>query len=57
MVVTALTENQHSTHFLDTTKGIVTLRAFGFIDDDRSKNTLLLDTSQRPAYLLIMIQQ
>ncbi|KAI0388197.1 P-loop containing nucleoside triphosphate hydrolase protein [Xylariaceae sp. FL0594] len=46
-----------STHFLDTTKGIVTLRAFGFIEEDRSKNLALLDTSQRPAYLLIMIQQ
>ncbi|KAI8628802.1 putative ABC multidrug transporter [Xylariaceae sp. FL1651] len=45
------------THFLDTVKGIVTLRAFGFIDENRSKNFHLLDTSQRPAYLLVMIQQ
>ncbi|TGJ82777.1 hypothetical protein E0Z10_g5987 [Xylaria hypoxylon] len=45
------------THFLDTVKGIATLRAFGFIDENRSKNFDLLDTSQRPAYLLIMIQQ
>ncbi|XXG95509.1 hypothetical protein Hte_001773 [Hypoxylon texense] len=45
------------THFLDTTKGIVTLRAFGFTDEDRIKNSYLLDTSQRPAYLLAMIQQ
>ncbi|KAI5922440.1 ABC multidrug transporter [Camillea tinctor] len=44
------------THFLDTTKGIVTLRAFGFMDKDRAKNLHLLDTSQRPAYLLTMIQ-
>ncbi|KAH8666519.1 putative ABC multidrug transporter [Xylariales sp. PMI_506] len=44
------------THFLDTTKGIVTLRASGFIPEDRSKNIQLLDTSQRPAYLLQMIQ-
>lgn len=46
----------HSTHFLDTTKGIVTLRAFGFLENDRAKNIELLDTSQRPAYLLRMIQ-
>ncbi|KAI9148100.1 putative ABC multidrug transporter [Paramyrothecium foliicola] len=45
------------THFLDTTKGIVTLRAFGFINEDKAKNIALLNTSQRPAYLLTMIQQ
>ncbi|KAI0894640.1 ABC multidrug transporter [Annulohypoxylon nitens] len=45
------------THFLDTSKGIVTLRAFGFMSEDRAKNAFLLDTSQRPAYLLTMIQQ
>ncbi|KIX92416.1 uncharacterized protein Z520_11891 [Fonsecaea multimorphosa CBS 102226] len=45
------------THFLDTTKGIVTLRAFGFISNDCAKNMELLDESQRPAYLLFMLQQ
>ncbi|KGO73238.1 ABC transporter, integral membrane type 1 [Penicillium italicum] len=45
------------THFLDTVKGITTLRAFGFIPDDVDKNTRLIDASQRPAYLLLMIQQ
>ncbi|KAI1651140.1 putative ABC multidrug transporter [Daldinia loculata] len=45
------------THFLDTSNGVVTLRAFGFIANDRAKNAYLLDTSQRPAYLLTMIQQ
>ncbi|KAL7621968.1 hypothetical protein AAE478_007469 [Parahypoxylon ruwenzoriense] len=45
------------THFLDTSKGIVTLRAFGFTSEVRAKNYFLLDTSQRPSYLLIMIQQ
>ncbi|KAK2611865.1 hypothetical protein N8I77_005186 [Diaporthe amygdali] len=44
------------THFLDTLKGITTLRAFGFIPDDMQKNVRLIDTSQRPAYLLLMIQ-
>ncbi|KAI0147838.1 ABC multidrug transporter [Xylariaceae sp. FL1272] len=45
------------THFLDTTKTIVTMRAFGFIEEDRSKNMALLDASQRPAYLLAMIRR
>ncbi|KAI5861411.1 ABC multidrug transporter [Durotheca rogersii] len=45
------------THFLDTAKGIVTFRAFGFTKESREKNARLLDTSQRPAYLLSMIQQ
>lgn len=45
-----------STHFLDSTKGIVTLRAFGFVSDNMAMNSHLLDTSQRPAYLLQMIQ-
>ncbi|GKU21657.1 unnamed protein product [Fusarium langsethiae] len=43
-------------HFLDTTKGIVTLRAFGTLDQNRAKNIQLVDTSQRPAYLLQMVQ-
>ncbi|KAM0467781.1 hypothetical protein ACHAP7_011585 [Fusarium lateritium] len=45
------------THFLDTRKGIATLRAFGFLAKDIEKNAHLVDTSQRPAYLLVMIQQ
>ncbi|KAF2804997.1 uncharacterized protein BDZ99DRAFT_397241 [Mytilinidion resinicola] len=45
------------THFLDTVKGITTLRAFGFLPDDVQKNARLIDTSQRPAYLLLMIQE
>ncbi|KAJ9480943.1 hypothetical protein VN97_g12573 [Penicillium thymicola] len=45
------------THFLDTIKGITTLRAFGFIPGDVDKNTRLVDASQRPAYLLLMVQQ
>ncbi|KAK3381207.1 putative ABC multidrug transporter [Podospora didyma] len=45
------------THFLDTVKGIATLRAFGFIPDDVQKNARLINSSQRPAYLLWMIQQ
>ncbi|PQE15658.1 ABC multidrug transporter protein [Rutstroemia sp. NJR-2017a BBW] len=45
------------THFLDTLRGIVTLRAFGFIPDDIRKNSRLINSSQRPAYLLLMIQE
>ncbi|KAF3069773.1 Multidrug resistance-associated protein 1 [Daldinia childiae] len=45
------------THFLDTLKGITTLRAFGFIPEDVRKNARLINTSQRPAYLLVMVQQ
>ncbi|RYP06754.1 hypothetical protein DL764_002951 [Monosporascus ibericus] len=45
------------THFLDTLKGITTLRAFGFLPDDIQKNSHLLNCSQRPAYLLVMVQQ
>ncbi|RFU74819.1 abc multidrug transporter [Trichoderma arundinaceum] len=45
------------THFLDTTKGIATVRAFGWTPYDIDHNDNLLDNSQRPAYLLAMIQQ
>ncbi|KAL6901054.1 P-loop containing nucleoside triphosphate hydrolase protein [Trichoderma evansii] len=45
------------THFLDTTKGIATVRAFGWTPYDIAHNDNLLDNSQQPAYLLAMIQQ
>ncbi|KAJ8130651.1 hypothetical protein O1611_g2976 [Lasiodiplodia mahajangana] len=45
------------THFIDTVKGVVTLRAFGFLPEDVQKNARMINTSQRPAYLLVMIQQ
>ncbi|KAI1180557.1 putative ABC multidrug transporter [Nemania sp. FL0916] len=45
------------THFIDTVKGAITLRALGFVANDIQKNACLIDTSQRPAYLLVMIQQ
>ncbi|KAK4059940.1 hypothetical protein Trihar35433_10484 [Trichoderma harzianum] len=45
------------THFLDTVRGITTLRAFGFIPNDVYKNFRLLTSSQRPSYLLLMIQE
>lgn len=46
-----------STHFIDTIKGIATLRAFGWVQDSVKLNNRHLDTSQRPAYLLAMIQR
>lgn len=45
------------THFLDTIKGITTLRASGFIPEEVRKTARLVNASQRPAYLLPMIQE
>ncbi|KAH9220185.1 hypothetical protein DL95DRAFT_433377 [Leptodontidium sp. 2 PMI_412] len=45
------------THFIDTMKGLATFRAFGWSQDGIAFNNSLLDTSQRPAYLLAMIQR
>ncbi|KAM7206938.1 hypothetical protein V8F33_000037 [Rhypophila sp. PSN 637] len=45
------------THFLDTMKGITTIRAFGFVREEIAKNIRLINTSQRPTYLLYMVQQ
>ncbi|KAH6867400.1 putative ABC multidrug transporter [Thelonectria olida] len=45
------------THFLDTLRGVATLRASSFISEDISKNAGLLDSSQQPAYLLAMVQE
>ncbi|KAF2470392.1 putative ABC multidrug transporter [Lindgomyces ingoldianus] len=45
------------THFIDTLKGIATLRASGFLSKELEKNARLIDASQRPAYFLLMIQQ
>lgn len=45
------------THFLDTVSGIVTLRAYGWLPQHAKINHDFLDTSQRPYYLLAMVQQ
>ncbi|KAF2439261.1 putative ABC multidrug transporter [Karstenula rhodostoma CBS 690.94] len=45
------------THFLDTVKGVTTLRAYGFMSNEIAKNIQLINTSQRPAYLLQMVQE
>ncbi|KAI1403266.1 P-loop containing nucleoside triphosphate hydrolase protein [Hypoxylon fuscum] len=44
-------------HFIDTIKGIATFRAFGWVQDGIELNNKHLDISQRPAYLLAMIQR
>jgi ATP-binding cassette, subfamily C (CFTR/MRP), member 1 len=46
-----------STHFIDTIKGVATIRAFSWAQPNIARNNGLLNTSQRPAYLLVMIQQ
>lgn len=51
------TDKDTSTHFIDTIKGLATFRAFGWVPDSIELNNQLLDTSQRPAYLLAMIQR
>ncbi|KAL3424167.1 ABC transporter [Phlyctema vagabunda] len=45
------------THFLDTIKDVATFRAFGWVQEGININNTLLDTSQRPAYLLAMVQR
>ncbi|CAK7227110.1 hypothetical protein SBRCBS47491_006458 [Sporothrix bragantina] len=45
------------THFLDTMKGLATFRAFGWVEPGIALNDQLVDRSQRPAYLLAMIQR
>jgi ABC-type multidrug transport system fused ATPase/permease subunit len=45
------------THFLDTIKGVATFRAFGWTAASIDENNKYLNTSQRPAYLLAMIQR
>ncbi|PYI33241.1 hypothetical protein BP00DRAFT_434635 [Aspergillus indologenus CBS 114.80] len=50
-------KNSLYTHFLDTLKGIATLRAFGLLPEHIQKNAGLVDCSQRAACLLLMIQE
>jgi ATP-binding cassette subfamily C (CFTR/MRP) protein 1 len=48
---------KHSTHFLDTIRGIVTFRALGWVPTAIEKNNHLLDNSQKATYLLGLIQR
>ena len=43
-------------HFLETLEGLATLRAFGWQEKFQETNTKLLDTTQRPFYLMYCIQ-
>jgi ATP-binding cassette subfamily C (CFTR/MRP) protein 1 len=52
-----MTASSSSTNFLDTMRGVAPFRAFDWTDDAISLNNTLLDTSQRPAYLLSMVQR
>ncbi|KAI0011479.1 ATPase-like protein [Xylariaceae sp. FL0662B] len=44
-------------HFLDTIKGLATFRAFGWVPSGIEFNQRLLETSQRPYYLLYIVQR
>lgn len=46
-----------STQFIESLSGLATIRAFGWQQNERDLNLQLLDTSQKPFYLLYMIQQ
>lgn len=45
------------THFMETLKGRVTIRACGWLAPYINRHSALLDDSQRPVYLLAMLQQ
>ncbi|KAH8664569.1 ABC transporter [Xylariales sp. PMI_506] len=44
-------------HFIESLHGLVTIRAFGWKDSYQSKNRRLLNTAQKPYYLLFCIQR
>ncbi|KAJ5753779.1 uncharacterized protein N7511_007932 [Penicillium nucicola] len=44
------------TNFLDTANGIVTIRAFGWKEKYENQNSIALDLSQKPFYLLLCLQ-
>ncbi|KAJ3492561.1 hypothetical protein NLG97_g5309 [Lecanicillium saksenae] len=44
------------THYIDTQSGLATIRAFGWEEHEKERNRSLLNASQRPKYLLAMIQ-
>lgn len=44
-------------HFLEPAQGVTTIRAFGWSDNHLSRLLSVLNTSQRPYYLLFMIQR
>ena len=46
----------HSKHFIETLDGLATIRSFGWIRESETLFNDYLDASQRPMYLLWMIQ-
>ena len=44
-------------HFLETLEGLVSIRSFGWTEEFEARNTRLLDTSQKPFYLLFCVQR
>lgn len=47
----------NSSHFIDTTRAIATLRALGWVPHHIALNHQQVDASQRPAYLLAVVQR
>jgi ATP-binding cassette subfamily C (CFTR/MRP) protein 1 len=52
-----LADFEPSAYFLDTLSGLSTIRAFGWTEMTQSELHHLLDLSQKPYYLLFMVQQ
>jgi len=46
-----------STQFLDTSRGLPTIRSFGWTSTKIKETISLLDSSQKPAYLLALVQR
>lgn len=44
-------------HFIESLSGLVTIRAFGWVDNFKELNLKLLDVSQKPYYLLFCVQR
>lgn len=45
------------THFIESLAGVVTIRSFSWVDISVSRMVSMLDTAQRPYYLLLCIQR
>jgi ABC-type multidrug transport system fused ATPase/permease subunit len=44
-------------HFIETLNGLATIRAFGWEEDSKEHGRMLLDRSQKPQYLLAVVQR
>lgn len=52
-----LAKCRYSAYFLDTVSGLSTIRAFGWTETAQTQMHDFLDSSQKPFYLLFMVQQ